>query len=133
MIINSIFIIDDDPIVVFGIKKLLHQDKNQMQVLTFNNGEDAINAIYKLNQKQISLPEVIFLDLNMPIMDGWEFLDAFLSLKLDKKIQINILSSTIDPEDLNKVAIYKTVQHHSINFNGKPITRREIKKLTHAA
>jgi CheY-like chemotaxis protein len=73
MIINSIFIIDDDPIVVFGIKKLLHQHKNQMQVLTFNNGEDAINAIYKLNKKQISLPEVIFLDLNMPIMDGWEF------------------------------------------------------------
>ena len=66
-------------------------------------------------------------------MDGWEFLDAFLRLKLDKKIQINILSSTIDPEDLNKVAIYKTVQHHSINFNGKPIKRREIKKLTHAA
>lgn len=133
MIINSIFIIDDDPIVVFGIKKLLHQHKNQMKILTFQNGEEAINAIYTLNKKQNSLPEVIFLDINMPVMDGWEFLDALLDLKIEKKIKINILSSTIDPEDLNKVAIYKTIQHHSIQFFGKPISGGEIKKLTHAA
>ena len=130
MIINSIFIIDDDPIVVFGIKKIMHQHKNQMKILTFQNGKEAINAIYTLNKKQNSLPEVIFFDTNMPEMDGWEFLDALFDIKIEKKI--NILSSTIGPKDLNKVDIYKAIQHHSIQFFGKPISGGE-KKLTHAA
>ena len=133
MMINSIFIVDDDPIVVFGIKKILLQFKDQMSVFSFNNGEDAINAIYKFSQKEIPIPEVIFLDINMPIMDGWEFLDEFLLLKLSKKVKINIISSTINPEDLIKIQRYKNETHHSIEFNGKPITKSEIKKLTHAA
>lgn len=133
MIINSIFVIDDDPIVIFGIKKLLSKIKNNMQVHTFLNGEEAINAIYNQNINSCQLPDIIFLDINMPVMDGWEFLEALLALKLEKKININIVSSTIDPEDLKKIESYKNIHEHCIRFNSKPITPKEIKRLTVAA
>ena len=70
MIVNSIFVVDDDPIVVYGLKKLLFKMKKGMQVHTFLNGEEAINVIYNQNINSCQLPDIIFLDINMPIMDG---------------------------------------------------------------
>ena len=66
-------------------------------------------------------------------MDGWEFLEALLKIDIEKKININIVSSTIDPEDLKKIEIYKNTIPHSKIFNRKPITLIDIKKLTLAA
>jgi len=97
--INSIYIIDDDAIVLFGIKKLLRKIVVCDSIFEFNNGKLALNALmHQIERKQI-IPDVIFLDINMPIMDGWEFLNEFLKLPIDKKIIINIITSSIDPSD----------------------------------
>ncbi|MCW1954256.1 MAG: response regulator [Flavobacteriia bacterium] len=133
MIVNSIFVVDDDPIVVYGLKKLLNKMKENMEVHTFLNGEEAINAIYNQNINSCQLPDIIFLDINMPVMDGWQFLEALLALKIKKKININIVSSTIDPEDLKKIESYKNISPHLIKFNSKPITANEVRRLTIAA
>lgn len=133
MIVSSIFVVDDDPIVIFGIKKLLHKFKKNMEVHSFLNGEEAINAIHNYKNNSYQLPDIIFLDINMPVMDGWEFLEALLKIDMKKKININIVSSTIDPEDLKKIENYKNTIPHSVIFNRKPITLIDIKKLTLAA
>ena len=83
--INSICIIDDDPITVFGMRKMLDSLATCKTIYTFANGKLAIEGIKKLLADGEKIPEVIFLDINMPIMDGWQFLKEFISLPLENK------------------------------------------------
>ncbi|MET6991761.1 hypothetical protein [Sediminicola arcticus] len=63
-----------------------------------------------------SLPEVIFLDLNMPVIDGWEFLDEFAKLDIPEKIDIYVVGSSLDIRDKEKLKEYDMV----INMISKP-------------
>ena len=83
----------------------------------------------KLKQKE-RIPQIIFLDINMPIMDGWEFLEAFIKLPISDKIRINIVTSSIDPFDKQQWEFYKNKSHHLITFNLKPIDRNKIEEIT---
>ncbi|MFT6828560.1 MAG: CheY-like chemotaxis protein, partial [Roseivirga sp.] len=64
-----------------------------------------------------NLPEIILLDLNMPVMDGWQFLDQFVQIPTKKKTTIYIVTSSIDPEDLNRAKSYEAVTNYLV----KPI------------
>ncbi|SHJ26601.1 CheY chemotaxis protein or a CheY-like REC (receiver) domain [Arenibacter nanhaiticus] len=130
--INTIFIIDDDPITVYGIKKILHSVAVCHHIFEFKNGQTAIDEIRKIIIENSHLPELIFLDINMPVMDGWEFLEAFISLPISKNININIVTSSIDQYDKEKSENFKSLTHHRIAFNSKPIRRSEIEEITKA-
>jgi len=99
------------------------------EIATAKNGEDALNFFdtLKTSDKTITKPELIFLDLNMPIMSGWEFLDAFNTEKYAEfhNTKIIILSSTIDPGDLEKSKKYPLV----IDFLPKPISKEMLEYL----
>ena len=73
------------------------------------------------------LPDIIFLDLNMPVMDGWEFLNEFLKIKnnLNKKITLYVVSSSIDPRDLERVKSFNMVTDYLI----KPIELKKFEKI----
>jgi CheY-like chemotaxis protein len=71
------------------------------------------------------LPDVILLDLNMPVMDGWQFLDEFIKFKVSKKITVYIVSSSIDVADHAKAATYKAIS----NFYIKPISRDDLAQM----
>ena len=131
--INSIYIIDDDPITVFGIKKMLGSVVNDGVIHSFANGKLAIDAIRDITSKHTAIPEVIFLDINMPIMDGWQFLEEFIQLSLPKKVRINIITSSIDSADIGKWEHYRLKSHHVITFNNKPIKKEKIDRITKVA
>jgi len=131
--IKSICIIDDDPITVFGIKKMLNSFDLADEIKTYVNGKEAIDEISEMLEQNIPIPEVIFLDINMPIMDGWQFLEKFLSLKVETKIRINIVTSSIDPYDKQQWERFKTATHHLIEFKNKPIRKNDILEITKAA
>lgn len=131
--IKYIGIVDDDPITVFGIRKMLNSTVECEQIDTYKNGKIAFDDICEKLKHNQTLPEIIFLDINMPIMDGWQFLEAFLNLPIEHKVRINIVTSSIDPYDVEKWESYKNRTHHLITFNNKPIRPHEIAQITKVA
>ncbi|MFC0778420.1 response regulator [Flavobacterium sp. HJSW_4] len=121
--LEQILCIDDDPITLMLCKKVISKSLFSHEVITAQNGEEALhhfNVLKYTNDKAKKRPELIFLDLNMPIMGGWEFLDHFTSpdYKEFNTVPVIVLSSTIDPEDLAKAKKYPII----IDFLSKPIT-----------
>ncbi|MFC4096275.1 response regulator [Euzebyella saccharophila] len=131
--IDSICIIDDDPITVFGMQKMLSLAVDCPQVESFVNGKTAIEEIKKNFKNTGKLPEVIFLDLNMPIMDGWQFLDEFVKIPTSEKIRVNIITSSIDRHDKEKWKLYQKKTHHVIDYNEKPLYKAEVARITKKA
>jgi len=131
--INSIFIIDDDPITVFGIRKILQLSLDCEEIHSFGHGKLALDGIVNLLQKDQKIPEVLFLDINMPIMDGWQFLEEFVKLPIEKKVRVNILTSSIDPIDRENWKKYDAMTHHMITFNNKPLDKKNLIEITEAA
>nr|WP_294785576.1 response regulator [uncultured Flavobacterium sp.] len=121
--LEQILCIDDDPITLMLCKKVISKSSFSHEVITAQNGEEALhhfNTLKYTNDKNKRKPELIFLDLNMPIMGGWEFLDHFTSAdyKEFNSAPVIVLSSTIDPDDLAKAKKYPII----IDFLSKPIT-----------
>lgn len=123
--LDQIMCIDDDPITLMLVKKIIHKAQFSKDIIISQNGEEALDffkSFKNANQNDTSAnrPQLIFLDLNMPVMGGWEFLDKFNTPEYDNftDIKVIILSSTIDPEDINKSKNYPIV----IDFLAKPIT-----------
>ncbi|RDY58138.1 response regulator transcription factor [Flagellimonas nanhaiensis] len=127
--VNSIYIIDDDPITVFGIKKMLRPAATCDDVQGFENGLPALNDLKRRLEEGISVPDVIFLDINMPIMDGWDFLEEFITLDIPKKVIVNIITSSIDPSDYQKWTEIRSKCQHHLNFKNKPLFKIEPSDL----
>lgn len=131
--INSIYIVDDDPITVFGIRKILDKIVECENIEAFANGKLALESIIKSPAEDGGVPEIIFLDINMPIMDGWQFLQEFIKLPISEKVRINIITSSIDSADRETWEFYKTKTHHLVTFVNKPIRSEELIKITKPA
>ena len=127
--IKNIFVVDDDDIMLFGMRKMLANITPKSNVYEFSNGQVALKAILDHIENNKVLPEVIFLDINMPILDGWEFLKEFAKLAIPQKILINIITSSIDPMDREKWISFRKKTHHCIGFVNKPIYKIELKDL----
>lgn len=131
--LDLILCVDDDPITLMLCKMVISKASFANEIITAQNGEEALNYFddIKLNNlgNEISrYPQLIFLDLNMPVMGGWEFLDMFSKHdypKLFKNCKVIVLSSTIDPADINKAKTYPMVY----DFMSKPITKEMLESL----
>ncbi len=125
--INTIYLIDDDDIFKFLTCKVIEETQKVGQIKMFQNGQTAIDEIRIAIGCKDDLPELILLDLSMPIMDGWNFLDEMRLLKplINSEIIIYIVSSTISPKDIQKVNSYSEVKDYVI----KPITRQKFSDL----
>ncbi|KAF2332570.1 response regulator [Flavobacterium daemonense] len=128
--LEQILCIDDDPITLMLCKKVISKSQISHEIITAQNGEEALhhfNTLKYHKNKDNKKPELIFLDLNMPVMGGWEFLDHFTSPDYAEFNSANVivLSSTIDPEDLAKAKKYPII----IDFLSKPITQPMLEYL----
>ncbi len=131
--ISEITIIDDDPITVFGLRKLIGSIVECGAIESYANGKLAYEGISEKIHNNQPIPKIIYLDINMPIMDGWEFLKVFLELPISEIVRINIVTSSIDPYDKKQWEFYKDNTHHLITFNQKPIDRSKIEEITQIA
>jgi CheY-like chemotaxis protein len=128
--INGLFLIDDDSIFNLIHTKTIEKVKFAQNVIAF---DDPLNALKKLkelkNTNPKTLPDLIFLDINMPVMDGWQFLEELKNLSIAglEHCKVIILSSSIDPSDIKKSKQYTMVY----DFISKPLTPLKLSALSY--
>lgn len=123
----TIALVDDDSIFQLTASRLLRAANQNTRILQFSNGDEALRYLQSNFDKSESLPDIIFLDVNMPYVDGWMFLDDYADLKkqLHKNILIYMVSSSIDPSDINRAKSNQVVKDYLI----KPISREQFNAL----
>src|SRR5688500_10807331 len=99
-----IALVDDDKIFQLTTAKIIRSVSPSDSILQFENGEDALKYLRDNALHPENLPDFLFLDINMPYVDGWMFLADYASLKniLKKEIAIIMISSSIDPRDIKR-------------------------------
>ena len=125
---NDVFVVDDDKIFHFIIKKLLVSNNINVEPEFFENGLLAIEGIKSKLDNEENPPDLILLDINMPILDGWQFLEEFKLLKdkIKKEIAIYIISSSDNTVDRNRANDFKD---DITDYYLKPITIDGLKSI----
>ena len=121
---KTIWVIDDDAIYQIIVNKIIQKSAMFSAISSFKNGKEAIDAVTNSLNDDESLPDIILLDINMPIMDGWEFMEELQILKssITKQIIVYIVSSSIAIEDKNKSKTYPDI----LGYLSKPVNINDL-------
>ena len=121
-------LVDDDEINNFISIKLIKKALLNTEIMACLNGKFAIDQLLEIQRNDPSrLPDYILLDINMPIMNGWEFLDEYKRLNIDPlgRTKVFIISSSVFSNDINKARSYPLVK----DFISKPLNVDKIVEL----
>ncbi|MFN3951215.1 MAG: response regulator [Thermaurantimonas sp.] len=120
----KIMLVDDDPVFNFITRKCIESAQIEHILEEYLDGSDAIEALYDKKSPD-QLPDHILLDINMPKMNGWQFLEALRNLNIEKEISVTIVTSSIDGEDRRKAYTYPEINEFLI----KPISKSDLKEI----
>lgn len=125
--IKNLFIIDDDEIFVFLTLKIIQSTGLVEKIHVFKDGEEGLDRLKAIENDEAKWPEIVLLDLSMPIMDGWEFLDEYnlLNPKMINTIKLYLASSSISPHDIERSKTIDTVT----DFIVKPFEKERFIKM----
>ena len=129
--IKKVLCVDDDSISLTISQMLLKRTGFADEVVTAIDGSDALDYFESLFAQEPSeavvAPELILLDINMPVMNGWQFLEEYAHLRSDlqKNITIYMVSSSVDEYDIRKSKEFKTVSDYII----KPIQKEKFSQV----
>ena len=121
---KSLYVIDDDEIFQFMIVRELQTLDKNLKIQVHSNGHTAAKELRKQNK---DLPNIILLDINMPSMDGWEFMDFYTHFKdsITQDISIYMVSSSENPEDIHRAREITDIS----GYITKPINRNKLRMI----
>lgn len=120
------YIIDDDKLSIKLMSMLITKNNFCEEIISFHNPRTALDELIKNAETPSKLPDVILLDLNMPVFDGWQFLDELEHITFSKEIIIFIVSSSIDPSDLEMTKNYPLVKNYIV----KPLNSEKLNQAS---
>ena len=125
--LNCILLIDDDEATNFIHKRVIKEADCAEKVVAVHNGYEGLNYLKSKEDGEHPRPDLIFLDVNMPGIDGWEFLEAYDDLKSEQKgrIIIVMLTTSLNPDDRERAANIETIN----SFKNKPLTVAMLSEL----
>jgi CheY-like chemotaxis protein len=125
--LNKVCIIDDDEIYHFTIQKTIKLQGFNNDLLYFHNGHEAIDFFNQNLENTAELPDVILLDLNMPVINGWQFLQEYATFKdqIKKPISIYVVSSSISRSEISRATAIEDV----LGYIQKPLKPEELKRI----
>jgi len=123
-----VMLIDEDEIDNLINQKIIESNNFSDKIIIFRTGQEALEYLDKNKGTDEQLPDLIFLDINMPIMDGFQFLEEFENLKggVHQKCKIIMLSSSISPRDIDRAASNRFVK----KYLNKPLNSRYLQAIT---
>jgi len=121
----NLLVIDDDDINIFIIKKIVEKTGYAINMVSKSNGQQAIDYLNSVISANQPLPDLILIDINMPVMNGWEFVEAYQTLGIEQRVDLYILSSSVYENDIEKTKSYSTVK----GFISKPLSIERLKEL----
>ena len=121
----NLLVIDDDDINIFIIKKIVEKTGFDIDMVSKNNGQQAIDYLKQTIASNLPLPQLILIDINMPVMNGWEFIEAYQSLGVTTPVDLYILSSSVYENDIEKTKSYSSVK----GFISKPLSMERLTEL----
>lgn len=127
--VRTIYLIDDDDIFRLYAERMLAQLECSAQVYSFCSAQDALDQLHQDHARGATPPALIFVDINMPVLDGWDFMDQLTRFSGVEAIRVYLVSSSIFEEDERKAAKYTWLQ----GFLHKPLRREALKDILVAA
>ena len=124
----NLLVVDDDDINLFIIKKIVEKTGFDIDMVARSNGQQAIDYINEAIVQNNPLPKMSLIDINMPVMNGWEFIEAYEALAIEHKVDMYILSSSVYENDIEKTKSYKAVK----GFISKPLSMERLTELVNA-
>jgi len=123
----NILLVDDDELYLYLMEKTIHQLSKELVVSTFTDGEQAVEYIAECTKQNLDLPEVIFLDINMPFLDGWGFLNEFKKLKpkIINNINIYMVSSSMRDSDIKRASNFEELTGYVV----KPVNKIQLSEI----
>ena len=111
---KTVMLVDDSKIANFIMKQVISNVDERLRVQDYIDSEQALELLEEVN------PTVIFLDLNMPVMNGWQFLDSITEKQLN--YQVYILTSSTSEQDRQRAMTYTNV----VSFLNKPLAQENV-------
>lgn len=121
-----VWLIDDQEMAVFLTAHTLRINKFTSNIRSFTNAKEALAELKACTNTNL-FPDIIFLDLEMPLVDGWGFLEVYRKFpkEVKQRCTLYILSSSIDEEDINKSKLYEEVR----DFLNKPLVKMDLEVI----
>ncbi len=124
----NLLVIDDDDINIFIIKKIVEKTGFSVNMVAKTNGQLAIDYITEIAEDAEQFPHLMLVDINMPVLNGWEFIEAYEKLNIRKAVDMYMLSSSVYENDIEKAKTYKVVK----GFISKPLSIDRLIELFRA-
>lgn len=125
--VNSVLLIDDDEPTNFLHKMVIERAHFAKNVITMTSAIEALEFLTLAQNGEYPQPEIIFLDINMPRMNGWEFLEEYEKLPADQKAKVVVvmLTTSINPDDAKKAKELGIIS----GFKNKPLSKEVLREI----